>query len=115
MAGTAMLGCRDAMPPREGYLAGSGGVQIFYRVVGNGPDTIVAIHGGPGGDMNNIAPDLGRLGTWHIVIYYDQRGGGRSELPADTTLLEARYFVEDSGARCTRAWIQRRATVSSRW
>jgi hypothetical protein len=25
----------------------------------------------------------------------DQRGGGRSELPADTILLDARYFVED--------------------
>lgn len=80
---------------REGYLAGSGGVRIFYRVVGTGSDTVVAIHGGPGGDMENIAPDLGRLGTSHVVIYYDQRGGGRSELPADTTLLDARYFVED--------------------
>lgn len=90
-----MLACGSATTPREGYLVGSGGVRIFYRVVGNGPDTIVSIHGGPGGDMNNIAPDLGRLGTRHVVIYYDQRGGGRSELPADTTLLDARYFVED--------------------
>jgi proline iminopeptidase len=90
-----MLACRSPTTPREGYLAGSGGVRIFYRVVGNGPDTIVAIHGGPGGDVGNIAPDLERLGTRHVVIYYDQRGGGRSELPSDTTLLHARYFVED--------------------
>jgi proline iminopeptidase len=77
----AMPACRSATTPREGYLAGSGGVRIFYRVVGNGPDTIVAIHGGPGGEMNNIAPDLDPLGTRHVIIYYDQRGGGRSDLP----------------------------------
>lgn len=95
LACTAMLACRSATTLGEGYLAGSGGVRIFYRVVGNGPDTIVTIHGGPGGDMDNIAPDLERLATRHVVIYYDQRGGGRSELPADTILLHARYFVED--------------------
>ena len=91
----AALACGSEPVVREGYLAGSGGVRIFYRLIGQGPDTLVAIHGGPGGDMENIAPDLERLAERHTVIYYDQRGGGRSELPADTTLLHARYFVED--------------------
>jgi proline iminopeptidase len=95
LACTPALACRSTTTPHEGYLAGSGGVRIFYRVEGNGPDTIVAIHGGPGGDMENIGPDLGQLASRHVVIYYDQRGGGRSELPADTTRLDARYFVED--------------------
>lgn len=90
-----MLDCYSATTPHEGYLVGSGGARIFYRVVGKGPDTIIAMHGGPGGDMENIAPDLVPLGTRHVVIYYDQRGGGRSELPADTTLLHVQYFIED--------------------
>jgi proline iminopeptidase len=91
----AVIACRGEPAVREGYLAGGGGVRIFYRVVGNGADTVVVIHGGPGGDMNNLAPDLEPLTAGHTVIYYDQRGGGRSELPADTALLHARYFVED--------------------
>lgn len=74
LAGTAVFACRPGPGPaaHEGYLDGSLGVQIFYRVVGHGPDTIVAIHGGPGGSMDNIAPDLERLGASHTVIYYDQ-------------------------------------------
>lgn len=87
LACAATLAGARATTPGDGYLVGSGAVRIF-----------VAIHGGPGGDMDNIAPDLERLGTGHVVIYYDQRGGGRSELPADTTLLDARYFVEDLDA-----------------
>ena len=90
-----MLSCRSSDVRREGYFAGSGGIRIFYRVVGGGSDTVVVIHGGPGGDMNNIAPDLEQLAARRVVIYYDQRGGGRSELPADTSLLDAKYFVED--------------------
>jgi proline iminopeptidase len=89
LASSALPACLSGLASSKGYLAGGGGARIFYRVVGRGSDTIVAIHGGPGGDMNNIAPDLERLAHRHTVIYYDQRGGGRSELPADTALLDA--------------------------
>jgi proline iminopeptidase len=95
LTGLVLLGCGGEAVVREGHVTSSGGVRLFYRVVAGGPDTVVAIHGGPGGDMENIAPDLGRLAERHTVIYYDQRGGGRSSLPADTALLHARYFVED--------------------
>src|SRR5215203_1947887 len=80
---------------REGMLDGAGGVRLFYRVVGRGGDTLVVVHGGPGGDMENLAPDLAPLADRHVLIFYDQRGGGRSALPADTSLLDARWFVED--------------------
>lgn len=81
--------------PREGYLIGAAGASIFYRVLGNAPDTIVAIHGGPGAGMNAILPELEPLSEKHTVIFYDQRGGGRSELPEDTSLLAMSYFVDD--------------------
>jgi proline iminopeptidase len=92
----AACGSRHEVPSvREGYLAGAGGARIFYRVVGTGPDTVVAVHGGPGAGMNAFFPDVKPLAAHHTVIFYDQRGGGRSELPADTTLLDARFHVED--------------------
>ncbi|MBA3970413.1 MAG: alpha/beta fold hydrolase [Gemmatimonadetes bacterium] len=81
--------------PREGYLPGADSLRLFYRVIGSGSDTVVAVHGGPGAGMNAFFVHLAPLGDQHTVIFYDQRGGGRSELPADTTLLDARYFVED--------------------
>jgi len=35
------------------------------------------------------------FGDRHVVIYYDQRGGGRSDLPADTTRLFAPRQIQD--------------------
>jgi proline iminopeptidase len=90
---------RQTTPPVErGSLIGAAGTRIYYELVGSGPDTLIVVHGGPGAGMNDIRPDLGPLAKHHAVVYYDQRGGGRSELPADTGLLAADYFVEDLGA-----------------
>lgn len=80
---------------REGYLHGADAARLYYRVVGAAPDTIVAVHGGPGAGMNALFPDLEPLAQSHTAIFYDQRGGGRSELPADTSRLDARFFMED--------------------
>ena len=82
-------------PEREGYLPGWSGVRIHYRVLGSGPDTIVAVHGGPGAGMHAILPELRPLAGTQTVIFYDQRGGGYSELPSDTTLLGATEHVQD--------------------
>lgn len=79
----------------SGFLTGAAGARIHYRVLGSRPDTVVAIHGGPGAGMNSILLDLAPLTESFTVVFYDQRGGGRSELPADTSLLRAEYFVED--------------------
>ena len=81
--------------PDGGYLPGAEGAQIHYRVLGSAPDTIVAVHGGPGAGMNAILPELEPLARHHTVVFYDQRGGGLSELPADTTLLDASHHVAD--------------------
>lgn len=82
-------------PARDGYLVGAAGALLYYRLVGSGSDTVVIVHGGPGAGMNSILPDAEALAEHFVLVFYDQRGGGSSELPADTTLLDARYFVED--------------------
>lgn len=70
------------------------GVQIWYTERGEGTP-IVVIHGGPGMDHATLAADLVPLEKNHRVIYYDQRGGGRSTLPSDTTLLTIDHHVAD--------------------
>lgn len=80
---------------QEGYVPRPDGVRLYFRVIGSGPDTVVAVHGGPGAGMGTIRPALEPLARRMTVVLYDQRGGGRSSLPADTSLLDARYFVED--------------------
>lgn len=68
---------------------------MYYRTLGTGPVPIVLVHGGPGAGMSSFPPAIEPLAEDFLLIFYDQRGGGRSELPADTSKLQARYFVED--------------------
>jgi proline iminopeptidase len=70
-------------------------MHLFYQVVGKGSDTVVVVHGGPGAGINDLRPDVEPLTRTHVVIFYDQRGGGRSALPSDTTLLAGQHFVDD--------------------
>jgi len=80
---------------REGYVTTSDSARLFYRVIGRGADTLIAIHGGPGVDLESIAGDFAPLGERHVVIFYDQRGAGRSELPKDTTRLAVARQIAD--------------------
>jgi proline iminopeptidase len=79
---------------RSGYVAGEGGVRLFYGMEGNGPDTVVVLHGGPGLNLDGLRPDLAPLARRHTVIYFDQRGCGQSEMP-DTLRLTADLMVKD--------------------
>jgi proline iminopeptidase len=86
---------RAGAPVREGYLAGAGGARLFYRVEGQGADTIVVLHGGPGSSHQYMRAHLGALAERHVVIHYDQRGGGRSTLYRDSAALAHPHFVAD--------------------
>jgi proline iminopeptidase len=73
--------------PREGYLPVDQ-AQIYYRDIGQG-QPIIVIHGGPDFDHNYLLPDLDRLSDSFRLIYYDQRGRGRSVenvQPEDVTI-----------------------------
>jgi proline iminopeptidase len=92
--GSAASGQTTA-PAREGYVTTSDSARLFYRVIGRGPDTLIAIHGGPGVDLESIAGDFAPLGDRHVVIFYDQRGAGKSELPTDTLRLAVARQITD--------------------
>lgn len=76
------------------YVEVGDGVRLFVEERGSGTP-IVVIHGGPGMDHGSLSGDLGPLEKTHRVIYYDQRGGGRSTLPSDTALLTIDHHVAD--------------------
>lgn len=58
------------------------GVDLFERRVGQGPPAVV-LHGGPGADFEYLLPGFDALAVKSTLIYYDQRGGGRSPVPRD--------------------------------
>lgn len=51
---------------------------IFYKEIGTGTTTIIVIHGGPGLSHDYLRPEWDRLAEHARVVYYDQRGCGRS-------------------------------------
>jgi len=79
----------------EGYVRSKDGTRIFYKVTGNGPQTLLMLHGGPGNTLESIMPDLGPLTENHTIIYYDQRGSGRSDLLLDPGKLTLARHIDD--------------------
>jgi len=93
------------------FINTSDGVRIWYDESGKG-SPIVVIHGGPGMDHESLAADLKPLEKHHRVIEYDQRGGGRSTLPADMALLTIDHHVDDLEALRQQLHIEKLTLVA---
>jgi len=76
--------------PREGRIP-VGKASLYSREIGRGPPIIV-LHGGPDFDHGYLLPDLDRLADAFRLIYYDQRGRGRS---ADRVLADEVTLASD--------------------
>lgn len=100
LAAFGVLLCAPAasqeVPVRQGLVSLDDG-RLFYEVVGTG-DPIIVVHGGPGLDHNYLRPGLDVLATSHALIYYDQRGTGRSDFPLDSASINLAAFVSDIDA-----------------
>jgi len=81
---------------RDGRVAGAG-VELFARWVGDGGPVVVALHGGPGASHDYLRPQFDALARARTILYYDQRGGGRSPVPPDVP-LDWRAHVADLAA-----------------
>jgi len=99
--------------PHEGYISVQK-AELYYREIGQGR-CIFILHGGPDFDHNYLLPDMDRLSGDFRLIYYDQRGRGKSAgnvQPQDVTMqseiedLEAlrRYFQLESVGVLGHSW-----------
>jgi proline iminopeptidase len=76
-----------AVGARTRYLT-AGIARLYVREIGEGPP-IVVLHGGPDFGFDYLLPELDRLAEWFRLVYYDQRGRGRSAdgvRPEDVTI-----------------------------
>lgn len=92
--GYAELGAGYA-EPAEGYIITPDKVRLFYKIVGTGSETLVVVHGGPGNSLESIRVDMDPLAKGRRVIYYDQRGQGRSDVITDGKKLGYQQHVAD--------------------
>ena len=92
----------------------AGSASLYARTVGRGQPVIV-LHGGPDFDHGYLLPDLDRLKDAFRLIYYDQRGRGRSAdhvRPEDVTLASdvddldkvRQHFRLDAPALLGHSW-----------
>lgn len=79
------------------FASAPGPVEQWYRVAGRAEGVpVVILHGGPGQGSMVFEQGVGaQLEKVARVVYYDQRGAGRSERPKDSALYSIPILVED--------------------
>lgn len=84
--------------PREEGFTTTTASPLYWAKYGraDGPRLLV-LHGGPGADHCYLLPQMLHLGERHDLLFYDQRGGGRSRSDARVP-ISWKTHVEDLSA-----------------
>lgn len=99
----------------EGYFQTPDNVRIFYKIEGQGTDTLVVVHGGPGNSLESIRADMEPLSKNRRVIYYDQRGQGKSDLVKDGARLGYKNHVADLEALREHFKLEKMSLLGNSW
>jgi proline iminopeptidase len=99
--------------PREGY-APVAGASLYYRDIGQGPP-IMVLHGGPGFDHSYLLPDLDRLADTYRLIYYDQRGRGKSAEGVQPSEVDIQSEMDDLEALRAYSHLESVALLGHSW
>lgn len=75
-----------------------GEISLFERRIGSGPPVTV-LHGGPGAHHDYLLPGFDRLAVGRTLVYYDQRGGGRSAVPREVAVGWREQVADLEGLR----------------
>jgi proline iminopeptidase len=101
--------------PSEGYVNVLG-FKLFYKTFGERErGTILCLHGGPGATHDYMLPlaDLAQSG--YRVVFYDQIGCGKSELPKNITLFTVERAVEEVEAMRQGLGLGKVNLIGSSW
>lgn len=89
------------------------GVRLFERRAGAGPEVVV-LHGGPGAHHDYLLPGFDLLAVRRTLVYYDQRGGGRSPVERDVPVGWREHVADLEALR--EAWgLERLAIAGYSW
>lgn len=103
-------------PHSSGYVDVKQG-KIYYERFGSG-QPILVLHGGPGGglDQSYFKPQLLALAANHEVIFYDQRGSGKSlQTAMDRSVINLKQFTDDIETLRTSLGLNQIALFGHSW
>ncbi len=83
-------------------------LSLYQRRVGAGPPVVV-LHGGPGAHHDYLLPGFDTLATGRTLLYYDQRGGGRSPVGREVPVGWAEHVADLEALR--QSWGLDRLTL----
>ena len=99
---------------QSGYISVESG-KLFYQRFGKGDPTIV-VHGGPGLDQSYLLPQMLELAKDHEVIFYDQRGSGRSlGASIDPKYISSDQFAKDLETLRLELGLKKIALIGHSW
>lgn len=78
----------------QGYVDVGDG-RVWYESAGEGDRALLLLHGGPGGNSEDLSPFLELAADGFRVVRYDQLGSWRSDQPDDPSLWNVLRFVAE--------------------
>jgi proline iminopeptidase len=84
-------------PREEGFTTTTAAPLYWTRYGQRDAPELIILHGGPGADHCYLLPQMLHLGERFDLLFYDQRGGGRSKTDTQTPITW-RTHVEDLAA-----------------
>src|SRR5438874_2891950 len=101
--------------PREQGFTSTTTTPLYWAAHGvKGAPKLLVLHGGPGADHCYLLPQMLHLAKKRELIFYDQRGGGRSKSDARVPITWQTH-VEDLGALVEEVGLEPLSIVGYSW
>jgi proline iminopeptidase len=114
-AGRLPLDMPPIPAPRDSGFTTSTPVPLYWCAYGRaGARRFLVLHGGPGADHQYLLPQMLALAEDHELVFYDQRGGGRSRTD-DPSPITWQTHVEDLAAVARELAFDRPEIIGYSW
>ena len=101
---------------REAAIVTPDGIRLRLQLVGDGPEIVLLVHGASGLGFSYMADDFAPVAAaGRTLVFWDQRGNGRSSAPDDTTAYGLAVQVADMEAVRAHMGAERVSIVGHSW
>lgn len=83
-----------SLPGSQGFVETHDGEKLYYETIGDG-EPIVILHGGPGWYFKSDYNGLKGLSNQYKLIFFDQRGSGKSKADITSETITLDNFLQD--------------------